>query len=718
MSILVGFMWKWAPLVASTREVHKRYRVCCLYLNFTIYLLRMGIISRVSTEPTYPPLEDKVLVFINALSDPVLLLNSAGMVYAKNDAFKKHDSHVSLNSSSFNELSHSLKSAFQEYDFPLPHTAQLCRSIMQDQVKRQHAVSLYPFVFADTHIVIFHPCNNEDVLQRVLDCIPARVFWKDLNGKFLGGNHLFVSDCGMTSKEELTGLCDYDVFPKDEADNFTASDRDVIASGQPMLNIEEPQTRADGEINWVQTSKVPIRNYAQEVIGVMGSYTDITERKLYQELIEGQARRDQLTKLHNRQALQEHLQKLEQDKEKKCGALLFIDLDNFKTVNDTLGHAIGDELLKIVSSRIKEVTEKNDFIVRLGGDEFAVLLISDSKQEALVSVAYKLADDIKNIILKPYMVDSNFIQLGVSIGITYFDSKKIDWTNTFNEADMAMYDAKASGKNTIKVFSEELRSSHNRIYKMQTMLGRAIENDEFYLNIQPQFNAEEKIIGAEALIRWNNKELGEVSPVDFIPLCEQSGSIHEIGMWVFEQAFRIVSSLSEKYEKGAIPPLAINVSAKQFQRKGFLADVKNLLKKNSIAPNLIHLELTESLLVESEVDSIDQLKALKELGFPLAIDDFGTGYSCLSYLSQLPIDKIKIDKSFTFNVIEDKRQAAIADTIITMAKNLDMNVIAEGLETKEQLEFLLSHGCFEFQGYYFSRPVSEKDYIALLDARQ
>ncbi len=684
----------------------------------------MVIINRASPEPTYPPLDDKVLVFINALSDPVLLLNSAGMVYAKNDAFKKHESHVSLNSFSFNELSCSLRDAFQEYDFPLPKDAQLCRSIMQDQVKRQHAVSLYPFVFTDTHIVIFHPCDNEDILQRVLDCIPARVFWKDLNGNFLGGNHLFVSDCGMTSKEELTGLCDYDVFPRSEADSFAADDQEVIASGQPKLNIEESQTRADGEISWVQTSKVPIRNYAQEVIGVMGSYTDITERKLYQELIEGQARRDQLTKLHNRQALQEHLQTLKQEKENKCGVLLFIDLDNFKTVNDTLGHAIGDELLKIVSSRIKNVTKSNDFIVRLGGDEFAVLLVSDSSvgkenidQEKFENIALKLANDIKEEILMPYAVDSNFIQLGVSIGITYFDSKKIDWTNTFNEADMAMYDAKASGKNTVKIFDEEIRSSHNRIYKMQMMLSRAITNNELYLNIQPQFNAEDKIIGAEALLRWNNKELGEVSPVDFIPLCEQSGAIHEIGMWVFEQAFRIVASLSKKYNKQDIPPLAINVSAKQFQSNAFLSEVENLLQKTPINPGLIHLELTESLLVESEVDSIDRLKALKNLGFPLAIDDFGTGYSCLSYLSQLPIDKIKIDKSFTFKVTEDERQAALVDTIITMAKNLDMNIIAEGLETRDQLEFLLSHGCSEFQGYYFSRPISEEDYMTLLERK-
>ena len=215
-------------------------------------------------------------------------------------------------------------------------------------------------------------------------------------------------------------------------------------------------------------------------------------------------------------------------------------------------------------------------------------------------------------------------------------------------------------------------------------------------------------------MRWNNIELGEVSPVEFIPISEQSGTIHNIGLWVFEEAFKLVSLWCKQYDTNNLPPLAVNVSAIQFKSSDFLSKVQSLLQKYPIDPSLIHFELTESLLVENEDNVIEKLQALSMLGFPLAIDDFGTGYSCLSYLNQLPISKIKIDKSFTFKVIEDKKQAALVETIISMANNLDMSVIAEGVETQAQLNFLKSHGCYEYQGYFFSRPLCVSDYQSLL----
>jgi len=250
---------------------------------------------------------------------------------------------------------------------------------------------------------------------------------------------------------------------------------------------------------------------------------------------------------------------------------------------------------------------------------------------------------------------------------------------------------------------------------MQALLNRAIEKQELYLNIQPQYDVERRVIGAEVLLRWNNEELGEVSPAEFIPLAEQSGSIHNIGLWVFEEAFHLVQTWSEKYGSENVPPLAVNLSAIQVQGSDFLETVTSLLERIPIERNLIHFELTESLLLESEVESVEKLNRLSELGFSLAIDDFGTGYSCLGYLNKLPIDKIKIDKSFTFQITEDSRQASIVETIISMAKSLNMNIIAEGVETEEQVQYLLEHGCSEFQGFYFSRPISPEKYQELFE---
>jgi diguanylate cyclase (GGDEF)-like protein/PAS domain S-box-containing protein len=661
--------------------------------------------------------DEKTLEFANKLSDPVLLVNISGEVFAKNEVFIKGSNNLSLNQLSLTELTNLVVKSFAYKKFPLPQDAPIGCSTIVDSLDRRHTLYLYPYIFPGTHAVILQDYTIEDILQRVLDCIPSKVFWKDRSGKYLGANHLFLADCGLTSSEQLVGFTDYDFFSARESDHFVADDEQVMSSGEPKLNIEEPQTRLDGKVNWLQTSKVPIRNQNKEVIGVMGSYTDITERKIYQELIEGQALRDQLTNLHNRQSLQEFFDRLEQDDKCRYGGLLFIDLDNFKTVNDTLGHAVGDELLRMVAGRIKTVASDGGFVVRLGGDEFAVLLMSekDGEEELLLEETNQLAINIRQAILEPYLLDSHDIQLGVSIGVTYFYSGNTNWVDTFNEADLAMYYAKASDKNTIKVFCEDMRTKHTRINQMQAMLKRAIENSEFYLNIQPQYNAEKKIIGGEVLLRWDSKELGLVPPVEFIPLAEQSGSIHSIGMWVFEKAFSLVYEWSEKYGAENVLPIAVNLSAKQFQRSDFLEGVEKLLKKFPIKNGLIYFELTESLLVESEMDAIEKLKGLSKLGFPLAIDDFGTGYSCLGYLNQLPIDKIKIDKSFTFQINEDSCQASLVGTIISMAKNLNMKVIAEGVETKAQMQYLLQHGCFEFQGFYFSKPVNVQEYQNLLE---
>jgi len=661
---------------------------------------------------------DHVLTFVNALSDAILLLDHRGNIFAKNRAFEKCQELYRLNSLPLHELSQRVGEGFGALLNSNPLTSNVYQGSICDE-SIAHTAFFLPRIFDGAQLLVIPAYDENEILQRVLDCIPARVFWKDISSRYLGANHLFLADCGVSRSEQLIGLNDYDFFPQEEASSYIADDREVMRSQQAKLNIEEPQTRPDGELVWLLTSKVPIRNQNNDVIGVMGSYTDITERKNYQQLIERQARFDELTGLPNRQGLLAHFKTLENEQPDSHGSLLFIDLDNFKTVNDTLGHIVGDKLLRSVSKRIKETAEKFAFVVRIGGDEFAALLVAreNNNQHAQAEASLQLAQQIKSRVLAPYHIDSHFIKLGLSIGITYFYTSHVNWSNTFNEAYMAMYSAKAKRKNSIEIFTEEMRANNLYIYTMQKALNQAIENNELYLNIQPQYDNHGHILGAEALLRWHNDELGEVSPVEFIPLSEQSGTIHEIGMWVFEQAFSKIYQWSEKYGVDNTPSLSVNVSAKQFQGGDFLEKIEKLKRKYPVTPKLIHFELTESLLIENEIDAIKKLDALKNIGFALEIDDFGTGYSCLNYLYQLPIDKIKIDRGFTSQVVEDKRQAALVETIILMSQKLGMEIIAEGVETEQQVEFLLHHGCSEFQGYYFSRPLSCENYEYLLDTR-
>ena len=582
-------------------------------------------------------------------------------------------------------------------------------------VQTLHA-KVYVAIGVDFHLVVFNRQGNSSLLQLVLDCIPARVFWKDRLGRYLGGNHLFIKDCGAETIEELIGKCDFDYFPELQAKNYIADDREVMVSGRPKLNIEEPQTQPDGRTFWLSTNKVPIRNRLGDIIGIMGSYTDISERKQYEDMIQYQARFDHLTSLRNRFALQESLDNLEAE-QIFCGGLLFLDLDHFKTINDSLGHALGDAILQLVAQRIESIVQDQGTVFRLGGDEFSVLVTPPSQrsEQDVLNELLPLAERLREVVIQPYRVQSHYLQLGVSIGVSVYDNiNKKSWKDKLEEADIAMYEAKSAGRNKIVTFSEKMRKRVEYVHSLHTKLRTACKNDEVFFLIQPQFSCEHHIIGGEVLLRWNNPELGLVSPAEFIPISEQTGVIFELGDWVLEQAFILVKRwlLSDKYMLRG--PLAVNVSPKQFQQADFVDKIENLLHKYRICASLIQLELTESLLLECESAALDKLKALYSLGFTVAIDDFGTGYSCLAYLGKIPFGKLKIDRSFVNNATSNERQAAIIETIISMTKKLDVGLIAEGVETAEQLEYLIGAGCSEFQGYYFSRPISVADYEKLI----
>ena len=659
---------------------------------------------------------DPELAFLESLSDPAVVINQQGQICHLNSVFLNDhtlkNQHFMLGSH-FLEVYPGLNDCLQ---FPLS------RSFRSKVIEiKSHEVfcrfHFHSFVWPEQHLLILKSGQQQDLLQLVLDSIPARVFWKDLDSRYLGGNYLFANDCGAQTSEELIGMNDYDVFPVSEAENFRRDDRKVMDSGEPVLNIEEPQTRPDGSISWLQTSKVPIRDREGIVIGIMGSYTDITERVQYRQMIEKQAHFDYLTGLANRLALKEKIDEIHQSHVDFGGGLLFIDLDLFKTVNDTLGHQVGDELLKVVAKRILAAVGQKGFVYRLGGDEFAVLVTFTQSYQNSEAANYleQIAQSIKDNILQPYQIFAHHIQLGVSIGITQCMDQQPFSSDQLNEADIAMYEAKFQGRNRVQFYDEVMRQRINHIHKLQTSLSFAVEREEMYFDIQPQYGKNNEWLGGEVLLRWKNAELGQISPAEFIPLSEQSGVIHNIGTWLFEQAFDLVYRWMQQYPIHQLKPLAINISAKQFESSDFIHFIEKLMKHIPVHPGLIQFELTESLLLSNKENAFNKLSALQEMGFSLALDDFGTGYSCLSYLSQLPMNKLKIDRSFIDKVQQDQRQAAIVETIIAMANKLGLGTIAEGVETQEQRDFLISRGCFEFQGYFFSKPIAKKDYQALVN---
>lgn len=657
--------------------------------------------------------------FLDHLSDPVFIIDiNANLLRANQVAIDWFE--VGRDDQVRSECIFGLISELKEVvQFPLFAKDNLSRDISLNYNNKEVLLKLSPYFDQQNHLVVlqndFDRQSKESFLQLVLESIPARVFWKDLNGIFLGCNTQFASDAGRKSSAELVGLCDQDIFPAQGA-LYAQDDMEVMSSGIEKLNIEEPQTTQSGDEVWLSTNKVPIRNGSGDVIGVMGSYTDITERVLHQQLIEHQARFDHLTELPNRLALQEKLSDFENDASVNRGGLLFIDLDHFKNVNDSLGHEIGDQLLKQVANCITQAVGNRGFVVRLGGDEFSVLATISDEEDAVDSNEYLLniANSITDSFRQSFRMQLQVIRLGASIGITLIDENTTNWTSKFNEADIAMYEAKASGRNRVRIFDETMRQKLDFTHAIQSRLETAYENNEFYLVAQPQFDSQNNWLGGEALLRWHNPDLGLVSPADFIPVCEQSGLIHKIGLMVFEKAFELVTSWCQLYGKSNVKPLAVNVSAQQFLENNFVDDIKSLSQKMSVDPSLIQFELTESLLLEDQTNALVKLNQLKSMGFSLAIDDFGTGYSSLGYLSKLPITKIKIDQTFTQQILGCPRQVTVVETIIAMAGNLEMTVIAEGVETEEQLDRLKMMGCNEFQGYLLGRPMAIDDYVSLV----
>lgn len=485
----------------------------------------------------------------------------------------------------------------------------------------------------------------------------------------------------------------------------------LLDARQPFQDLELCRMDHSGTKVWVSVSGEPVFDAAGAFKGYRGVGKDITVRKLGEERIEHQARHDALTTLPNRMMFSELLNlTLDNAKRyKRSFAVMFIDLDRFKIVNDTLGHEAGDKLLQEIATRLSQTVRASDIVARLGGDEFVILLQEQSEASQIESVARK----ILSAVIKPVFLEGKECRVSASIGICVYPTQADNEQALMKNADTAMYSAKEDGKNTFKFFTEDLNVNSFERMALETSLRNALERDEFFLHYQAKLDLHNRqITGVEALVRWRHPELGEVPPGHFITLAEETGLIVPLGKWVLHTA----CAQNVAWQRAGLPSLrmAVNISARQFSDENLLSDIESALTSSSMNPELLELELTESMVMHNAERSSVVLGRIKQLGVRLAIDDFGVGYSSLTHLKRFPIDTLKIDRSFVRDLPQNKEDRAITQAIIAMGRSLNLTVVAEGVETVEQENFLHDNACDESQGYLFSKAISGEQFAALL----
>ncbi|PTB18715.1 diguanylate cyclase [Trinickia symbiotica] len=674
--------------------------------------------------------------------------------------------------------------------------------------------------------------RSNQMLETVIDNIPQRIFWKDRESRYLGCNMAFARDAGLAYPEQVIGKTDYDMPWKSMADSLQRADREIVVTGVPKMNLEF-EVVVEGALRAGITSKIPLTNGDGTVIGVLGSYTDTTDRKRsdlalrlqsraldasvnaivitgpaegghvieyanpafkritgyepaevighdarllqrddreqdgliaireglaanrevsavlrnyrkdgalfwnqlyvapvpdtdgrithhigvindvtelirYQEQLEYQANYDSLTRLPNRILLRERLQ---QSMARGIElAVVFVDLDGFKNVNDSLGHSVGDRLLGVVAERLARTVQAGDTVARHGGDEFVIVLTELVGDGALV----KWMERVRAVISEPVMLDGTELYVGCSMGASLFPQDGEDVETLLKKADLAMYRAKDMGRNTFQLYQPEMNTSVGARLSLERRLRRALRDGEFLLHYQPQVDiGTGRIVGMEALVRWHDPEVGLVPPSAFIPVAEESGLIGPLSEWVLREACR----QNKAWQDEGLPParVSVNLSARQFQQRDIAKLVMSILEETGLEPRYLELELTESTIMRNAEEAVIMLNELHALGIGLAIDDFGTGYSSLSYLKRFPVDRLKIDRSFVSDIGDSSDDETITSAIIALAHSLDLQVIAEGVETAAQLDFLKARACHEMQGYYFARPMPQDAIPQLLE---
>jgi len=436
------------------------------------------------------------------------------------------------------------------------------------------------------------------------------------------------------------------------------------------------------------------------------------ERKRYQEQLEHQANYDVLTGLPNRNLLQDRLKRaVFAQRDARPIAVVFIDLDHFKFINDSLGHTQGDKLLAIIAERLASIVREGDTVARLGGDEFVLVLNDQNKED----VIFRAMQRVLNKVSEPMTIDGQELYITCSAGVSLYPADAPDVETLLKNADVAMYRAKEHGRNNFQFYTPEMNDLANERLALEHSLRRALERNELLLHYQPKVNLETgMIVGAEALLRWQHPEWGLIAPERFIPIAEETGLIVQIGAWVI----RTACNQARLWQDAGLPPviMSVNLSARQFRQESFVKVVTQILHETGLKPEQLEMELTESMLMHNANAAISILGGLKSLGVRLSLDDFGTGYSSLSYLSRLPIDTLKIDRSFVQHIGDQDEcdNGILAQAIISLGHSLNLTVIAEGVETGEQLKFLKAHQCDEVQGFYFCKPTAAGEFAKML----
>jgi diguanylate cyclase (GGDEF)-like protein/PAS domain S-box-containing protein len=541
--------------------------------------------------------------------------------------------------------------------------------------------------------------KNEHLLHTVLDNMEQGVLMFDADARLVFCNRRYLMMYGLTKELAAPGRSLRDLLQhRAQLGNFSDDLDDYIA--KLMACLAERKTFCN-VVNSGKDRVVSIVNTPISGGGWLATHEDITDRQKAQEQIAHMARHDALTDLPNRVLLRERLEhELKRVKRGECLAMLCLDLDHFKSVNDTLGHPVGDELLKIVADRLRGCTREPDTIARLGGDEFAIIMT----QLQQPSDATALAKRIRNSIIKPYQIDGHQIVSDISIGISIAPLDGTEPDKLMKNADLALYGAKSEGRGTFRFFEQEMDTRMKARRDLEMDLRNALANKELELHYQPLVNLQTNEISAfEALLRWNHPTRGMISPADFIPIAEETGLIIPIGEWVLNTACHQAINWPDHVK------VAVNLSPAQLKSRNLVKLVMTALAESGVAANRLQLEITESLLMQNTFATLATLHELRKLGVQIAMDDFGTGYSSLSYLRSFPFDKIKIDRSFIQDLSNGAEPLAIVNAVAGLAKCLNMISTAEGVETQQQFDALQAVGCTEMQGYLFSkaRPADE-----------
>lgn len=556
--------------------------------------------------------------------------------------------------------------------------------------------------------------EEKERAQVTLNSIGDAVLSTDISGNVTYLNHVAEAMTGW-SLAEAEGQPLADVFRiidgKTRQPALDPAQRAIAENMTVELASDSVLIRRDGFESAIEDSSAPIHNRDGRVSGAVIVFHDVSASRAMAQKMSHLAQHDFLTGLPNRLLLTERFSRAvgQAQRHHKQVALLFVDLDYFKNINDSLGHVIGDQLLQSVAERLVQCVRNTDTVCRQGGDEFVILLTEIERQQDAAQVAEKLLAAL----VVPHSIEGNELHITLSIGISIYPDDGITADAVMQNADTAMYYAKANGRNNYQFFTADMNTRAVQRLFVENSLRRALKQNEFELNYQPKIDiASGRMTSAEALIRWHDPDLGIIYPGQFVPIAEECGLIVPVGRWVLREACRQVKEWLDAGLEAV--PVSVNISAVEFRHINFLEGVALIIKETGVPPSYLELELTESILMHEAEASAKVLEGLKAMGVHLAIDDFGTGYSSLSYLNRFPIDTLKIDQSFVRNVATNTDDAAIVSAVIGMGKSLKQRVVAEGVETPAQLEFLRQQLCDEGQGFLFSYPVSAKVFAELL----